>query len=276
MHVVAPTPYTDAVEDDFYPDSDGKPMAETDAQYRAIVDTRFGLEQYYRDDQQVYVGADMLMYYEPGDTTKNVAPDVFVTLGVRKRARRTFLIWKEGKSPDVIFEMASQGTWRADLGWKRGLYLGLGIREYVLFDPHGAYITPVLQGFRLVEGAYQPLPTLGDQRGVLGIRSDVLGLELWAQPHDDSEMPFVLRLYDTTAGQWLPTPEAEADARRAAEARAAGAEAQAATEARARAEAQARAADAEAQAATEARARADAETRVQALEAELRRLRGEG
>lgn len=222
-----------------YPDSDGKPIAENDPQYRAIVNTRFALEQYSLQEPQVYVGADLLIYYEEGDTHKSVAPDVFVSLGVPKHARRTYQIWMEGKAPDVVFEIASPGTWRADLGWKRGLYLGIGVQEYFLFDPSGEHFHPILQGYQLPEHPYQPLPALDSGRGVRGIFSTVLGLEIWAQPGDSTGIPYTLRLYNPVAGTWLPTPEEAAEGYRA-----------------------------------EA-ARARAEARVRELEAELRWLRGE-
>lgn len=237
-----------------YPESDGQPMAENDLQYRCIVNTRFALEQFYRQQPQVYVGADLLIYYEPGDPSKSVAPDVFVSLGVPKHLRRTYLIWEEGKVPDVVFEFASPNSWRADLGWKRGLYLGLGVREYILFDPSGSYFKPVLQGYCLENENYISLPMLppDPQRGVFGLHSAVLNLELWAQPGDPDSLPYNLRLYDPTAAIWLPTPDDEAEARRAAEAHAA--------------------AEAEARRAAEARL-SEAETRLAELQAELERLR---
>ncbi|MFL5805023.1 MAG: Uma2 family endonuclease [Roseiflexaceae bacterium] len=223
-----------------YPDSDGKPMAENDPQYRAIVNTRFALEQHYLHESHVYIGADLLIYYEEGDTTKSVAPDVFASLGVPKTARRTYQIWMEGKAPDVVFEFASLGTWRADVSWKRGLYLGIGVQEYFLFDPTGEFFQPILQGYRLNENPFQPLPPLEVERGVRGLRSDVLGVELWAQPSDMPGIPYALRVYNPATGVWLPTPEEAAEGQR-----------------------------------NEAAARAAAEARLRELEAELHQLRGE-
>jgi len=210
----------------YYPDSDGKPMAENDPQYRCITDTRFALEEFYRDDDQVYVGADLLVYYEEGDPTKSVAPDVFVVLGVAKRLRRNYLIWEEGKAPDVVFEFASPGTWQADLGWKFGLYQGLGVREYFLFDPLAEHFDPPLQGYRLVGRVYEAISSLSGERGVLGLRSEVLGLELWMRADGGEGMPYVLRLYDPATESWLRTPAEEAEARRRAEARIAELEAE--------------------------------------------------
>ncbi len=237
-----------------YPDSDGEPMADNDQQYQTMVDLRFGLQHKYRD-QDVYVGANLLIYFEEGDPTKRIAPDVFVSLGVPRGARRTYLIWLEGKAPDVVVEIASKRTWQADVTWKKGLYQGLGVQEYFLFDPNGEYFQPVLQGYRLEEDSYRPMAPLEttDQRGVLGLWSDMLGVEMWAQPNVVPAMPFILRLWDIAASIWLPTPEGETLARIEAEARAHA-------EAAARAEAEARA--------------ADAETRLRNMEAELRRLRG--
>jgi len=210
-----------------YPDSDGEPMAENDPQYRCIADTRFALEQRYRDDSQIYVGADLLLYYVEGDPHKSVAPDVLVGFGVPKGHRRHYLLWEEGKPPEVVFEFASEGTWRADVSWKRGLYQGLGVQEYFLFDPLAEYLNPLLQGYRLEGEVYVKVASLAEgEQGVMGLVSQVLGLELWARSDGGEGMPYVLRLYDPEAGAWLPTPAEEAEARRAAQARIAELEAE--------------------------------------------------
>lgn len=244
-----------------YPDSDGEPMADNDFQYRCIVDTRFALGQRYLNDPQVYVGADLLIYFVEGDPTKSVAPDVLVSLGVPRGNRRSYRLWEEGKPPDVVFEFASERSWRGDLGWKRGLYLGLGVREYFLFDPTGEYFSPVLRGFRLEGEVYRPLPLMESPAGEIGLGSEVLGLELWVKADGGERMPWALRLYDLVTEKWLPTPVEEAEARRAAEVRAAE-------------EAEARRA-AEVRAAEEADARRTAEDHAAALEAELEQLRAE-
>jgi hypothetical protein len=143
--------------------------------------------------------------------------------------------------------LRSPRTWKSDLSWKKGLYLGLGVQEYFLFDPGGEYFQPLLQGFQLEDGIYRTMPLIAGERGVLGLHSDVLGIELWAQTNDDLAMPYVLRLWDAAANAWLPTPEGETRAREEAELRAAASEARA----------------------------AEAEARLREMEAELRRLRGE-
>jgi hypothetical protein len=67
-----------------YPESDGEPMAETDVHYRLMTDLRFELERFFRDDADVYVSGNILLYYVEGNPKKRVAPDVLVARGVRK------------------------------------------------------------------------------------------------------------------------------------------------------------------------------------------------
>ena len=70
-----------------YPSSDGKPLAENDLQARAILYAFGALRVRYRERRSdVYVSADLLMYYEEGNPRVSVAPDVFVVFGVEDHA----------------------------------------------------------------------------------------------------------------------------------------------------------------------------------------------
>jgi len=60
-----------------YPETDGKPMAETDRHYRLVTNTRFSLEWHFRQRDDVYVSGNLFVYYEEGNPKKCVAPDVF-------------------------------------------------------------------------------------------------------------------------------------------------------------------------------------------------------
>ena len=195
-------PYEEA-EDDLsieYPSSDGEPMAENKWQYVAMTDTVSVLENRFLDRPDVYVGGDMLMYYRMNDNATQVAPDVFVVFGAAgKHFRDSWIVWREGKAPDFVMEVASPSTWRRDAGEKRDIYAGMGVTEYWRFDPTGAFFSPELAGERLADGEYQPitLETGGD--GILRGRSAVLGLDICVIPD------FKLRLYDPQSGQWLRT-----------------------------------------------------------------------
>ncbi len=188
----------------------------------------------------------MLLYYEEGNPAACVAPDVFVVQGVAKHERRIYKLWEEGQPPAVVFEITSRSTRLEDLGTKRALYAMLGVREYFLYDPLGEYLRPPLQGYRLQEGEYQRMPSLGHE----GLASQVLGLELRLE---DSR----LRVVHPATYERLLTPAEAQAARRAAEARATQ-------------EATARQA-----AARKPAARRTAEAELQRLRAELARLRSE-
>jgi Uma2 family endonuclease len=194
-----------------YPTSDGKPMAETTVHRDAMMDLIRTLEDYYSGEPMVYVSGNMLMFYEEGNRRKHLAPDVFVTLGIAKQLRHNYLVWEEGKGPDLVIELTSKSTRREDQEKKRDLYRDvLHVREYVLFDPLAEYLKPPLQGLRLVDGDYVPIE-LVDGR----LPSVVTGLHLEAAGHS-------LRLYSPALGRWLPTAAEriaeEATARRVAEA----------------------------------------------------------
>jgi Uma2 family endonuclease len=141
-----------------YPESDGKPMGETEIHIREIIYLLEALAEHLREVPEVYVGADMLLYYVEGNPRQFVVPDVFVTLGVPRGQRRTYKLWEEGRPPTLIVEVTSDSTRNEDVSRKKSLYEGLGVEEYFLYDPLQDYLRPVLQGFRLVNGRYQPLP----------------------------------------------------------------------------------------------------------------------
>lgn len=195
-----------------YPESDGKPMAETDKHRRLIMNFILMLEDHFKDSNDVYVSGDLLIYYEEGNIYKSVAPDVFVVFGVSKKDRRTYRTWEEGRIPDFVLEAASPSTYRKDITDKKELYASvLGVREYYIYDPY-AEVQPHFQGYRLVEGVYEPIEFV-DER----LPSVVLGLEL-------GEHNGVLSLYDNRRSIWLAPPKeraAEAESRaEAAESRA--------------------------------------------------------
>ena len=206
-------PYED-VEDDLsieYPDSDGEPMAENDAQLIAMIDTISTLREWFSNQPDVYAGGDMLIYYRMNDNETRVAPDVFVVLGVGNHSRRSWIVWREGRAPDFVMEMASGSTWRRDMTVKREIYAGMEVTEYWRFDPSGEWFSPVLVGEYLVDGEYTDMPTETDEQGILRGHSAILGLDLCVLPDGN------LRFYDPVGGQWLRTLHEEATARREAE-----------------------------------------------------------
>ncbi len=195
-----------AIDEIEYPESDGKPLGESDVHRDWMIRILKMLKYRYRG-QRVYVSCDLLVYYQEGDPTKFVVPDDFVVKDCDPGRRRTFKIWKEGKSPDVVFEVTSRGSRRKDQVTKPHIYARLGVKEYFIYDPLAEYLDPPLQGFRLRGNRYAPIKP--DRRGMLKCLELAVTLSL-----DDGD----LIMHDAQTGEPLHTEaDAERIAREAAE-----------------------------------------------------------
>lgn len=205
-----------AVRDIDYPTSDGKPMAETDVHRQIMMDLIATLQAHFAADPMVYVSGNLLLFYEEGNKWRHISPDVFVVRGVANHLRDNYLLWLEGKGPDIVVEITSKTTKSEDQKKKRLLYRDvLRVPEYFQFDPTEDYLRPPFQGNQLVNGDYVTIEPVAGR-----LPSAVLGLYLERAGAD-------LRLFDPTTGRRLLNPReqaAEAVAR-AAEAQARAAEA---------------------------------------------------
>jgi Uma2 family endonuclease len=191
--LVQPLPGT--VVNPLYPDEDGRPMGDTDYHSIALVSLREGLEDFFNDRDDVYVGMNLIFYFEEGNPKARRDPDILVAKGARgKHRRRSYRLWEEGVLPGTLFEVVSKKTVRVDVGEKVALYERLRIPEYFLFDPEGRYMDRPLRGFRLRKGKYFELKPAADG----SLISRQLGLRLVPQGE-------LLRLVDLKTGQIVPT-----------------------------------------------------------------------
>jgi Uma2 family endonuclease len=198
-----------------YPESDGQPMAETSIHIDTLIYLLTALRDLFRNAADVFVGGNMMMYYEEGEPRHSVAPDVFVVRGVPKHDRRMYKIWEEGKSPTVFFEVTSRSTRLDDLGIKRGLYAMLGVQEYFLFDPLNEYLTPQLQGFRLARDEYAHIEP--NENG--NLFSNELGVEFGIINREIRVIdPVTRNIWQTPLESLASAREAEQAAREAEEA----------------------------------------------------------
>ncbi len=182
-----------AVEPVHYPESDGKPMAETDVHRDEMVYFIEALREHFRD-REAYVSGNLLLYYVEGDPKKCVSPDCLVAFDRPAGRRRIYKTWEEGKVPDVVIEVTSSSTRREDQVTKRSLYARLGVRELWLVDPLGDYLRAPFRGYRLEGGDWQEIPV---ERGQA--RSPLLGLDF--RVTEDG-----VRLYDPARDRFLPSP----------------------------------------------------------------------
>jgi Uma2 family endonuclease len=185
-----------------YPTSDGKPMAETELHWQVMVDVVDAMRDYFAADPMVHVGGNLLLFYEENNRRKHVSPDAFMVRGIPKLPLRDYyLLWEEGKPPDVVIEITSKTTKREDQTKKRVLYRDvLKITEYFQFDPTEDYLKPSLQGVRRIGDDYVPIVAVNGR-----LPSDVLGLHLERSGQE-------LRLWDPGGGSRLLTPRERAKA----------------------------------------------------------------
>jgi Uma2 family endonuclease len=185
----------------FYPESDSRPMGESDLHRDEITALIFALQNHFEAAAEVYVTGNLFLYYRRGDPGAVVCPDVCVIPGAGQEDRRKYLLWQERRLPTLVIEVTSASTSNEDLVGKKDLYARLGVQEYILHDPLGETLRPALQGFRLETGQYRPIRFEPD--GTL--RSEAVGLLLRREgPH--------LRLVNPATGEPLRRPkESEAE-----------------------------------------------------------------
>lgn len=185
-----------------YPESDGKPMAESDLHREIMFFLIHTLQRFLRDTV-AYVSGNLMIYYVEGDPYKSVAPDCFVAFDVPAREHNIYKTWEEGKFPDVVFEVTSKKTRREDFTVKQPLYARLGVKEYYIYDPTRDYLKPSLQAFELVDKQLLPM-TPRKVNGILNSPeyvSKLLGIRLsldgWGR----------LELFDVATGEQLVSDE---------------------------------------------------------------------
>jgi Uma2 family endonuclease len=186
----------------YYPESDGKPMGETEVHVFELISILTTLRAWFRRMADVYVGGNIMFYYEEGNPKASFSPDVFVVFGVPTvPPRRTYKVWEEGAPPTAVIEITSCKTRREDLTKKRVIYERIGVPEYVLYDPLGEYLRPPLQLVPLTDGVYTSVAPEPDGSLV----SEALNLTLRL-------VDGRLRLFDRASGIELLSPEERADA----------------------------------------------------------------
>ena len=214
----------------------------TSAEHLSETGLHRDLKLFLGNPENTIVSGEKYVTARPGGEMRY--PDLMVAFGVDPllyRETNGYVVSQQGKPPDWVLEIASEGTGHIDVGEKREFYEGQGIGEYWRFDqtPDGRWHGARLAGDMLVEGQYEPVEIAELPGGVLQGYSPALDLYLrWAAG--------ILVFHDPATGEPIASLESE----------------------RARA-------DTEREGRVQAEARADtAEARNRELEEELRRLRG--
>ncbi|HBE16833.1 MAG TPA: hypothetical protein DEG17_19930 [Cyanobacteria bacterium UBA11149] len=162
-----------------YPSSDGQPMADSTVQYKLITKIKEGCESLYKNDENVFVAADLLWYPVEGSREISQAPDVMVIFGRSKDDRRSYLQWEENNiAPQVVFEIRSFNDSQTKMNRKFAFYNRYGVQEYYLYDPQDNE----LNGWQRIEGFLEVIETMsGWVSPRLGVRFELGedGLEIY-------------------------------------------------------------------------------------------------
>ncbi|MGF1521166.1 MAG: Uma2 family endonuclease [Leptolyngbyaceae cyanobacterium] len=188
---------------DLYSD---EPQLETDLHLRQILALLSSLEWLWDDRDDFFASGNLTIYFSPKQIKNQDfrGPDFFVVLDTERRTRKSWVVWEEdGKYPNVIIEVLSSTTAKADRTTKKQIYQDtFRTPEYFWIDPDSLEFA----GFVLMAGEYQPIEP--NEAGQLWSRQFNLYLGL----HDGK-----LRFF-TPDGELVPTPpEAAKAAQREAE-----------------------------------------------------------
>lgn len=191
------------------PCDDGIPM-ETQrhkVQMDMLIDT---LSPWLAARSDGYVGGNMFVYFSLAQVKNQDfrGPDFFAVLGVPKGERLSWVVWQEGKPPDVVIELLSESTAAQDKNEKKLIYQNLlRVPEYFWFDP---FNPEDWAGFFLNRGVYQSIvPNAQNQ-----LVSQSLGLALVRWQGDYKGINTTWLRWATLDGELLPTPQEIADEQR--------------------------------------------------------------
>jgi Uma2 family endonuclease len=174
------------------------------------------------DLEEIFIGADINLYYDLHHLNWYKRPDWFAVIGVSRlyegrELRNSYVMWQELVSPFVVVELLSPGTEDEDLGrtipqpgkpptkWQVYEQI-LRVPYYIVFSRY----TNQLQAFRLVGGQYESVEV--GEEGLL-IPQLELRLGLWQGSYENIERLW-LRWF-TASGELILTPSEEAAAAQA-------------------------------------------------------------
>ncbi|MEH2057445.1 MAG: Uma2 family endonuclease [Nostoc sp.] len=120
----------------YFPDSDGKPMADNTEQFRWIVLIKENLEILFADEPNVFVAGDLLWFPVKSRLISPVAPDTMVVFGRPKGRRGSYKQWQEDNiAPQVVYEILSPSNNAEEMERKLEFYQTYRVEEYYQYDP---------------------------------------------------------------------------------------------------------------------------------------------
>jgi Uma2 family endonuclease len=111
-------------------------MADNTLQFEWIVTLQGNIDLMFRDNANVFVAGDHLIYPVEGNADIRQAPDVYVAFGRPKGHRGSYKVFAEdGIFPQVVFEVWSPSNTAERMEEKRRFYERYGAEEYYILYP---------------------------------------------------------------------------------------------------------------------------------------------
>lgn len=162
---------SESIEDIFYPESDGKPMADNTKQFRWILTIQQNIDWLYANDDQVFVAGDLFWYPVKGQNKIVAAPDTMVVFGRPKGDRGSYQQWLEGDiAPQVVFEILSPCNSRIEMSKKLLFYALHNVEEYYVYNPDTNDLEIWIRGDRSLDSVSEVHNWVSPR---LGIRFDI-------------------------------------------------------------------------------------------------------
>jgi hypothetical protein len=111
-------------------------MSDNTWQFNWILLLYANLDVQYRNDPDVFVAGNHLIYAVEGEVGIRQAPDVYVAFTRPKHDRGSYKVWEEGGVfPQVVFEVWSPHNRQQAMEDKRDFYEKYGAEEYYIVYP---------------------------------------------------------------------------------------------------------------------------------------------
>jgi Uma2 family endonuclease len=152
-------------------------MSDNTWQFNWIVLLHSNLDVLFRNDPNVFVAGNHLIYAVEGKLNIRQAPDVYVAFGRPKQDRGSYKVWEEGGIfPQAIFEVWSPNNRQQQMEDKREFYERYGAEEYYIVYPE---FPMHAEGWRRDGGKLARIPEInGHVSPRLGLRFTLIEGEL--------------------------------------------------------------------------------------------------
>lgn len=170
------------------------------------------LQGWLRARGRGFAGGNMFLYHSLEQIRHRdfMGPDFFVVLDVPLGERKSWVVWEQGRIPDLVVELLSDSTARYDKTGKKAVYAQqVHVPEYYWYDP---FDPKDFAGFILVGTEYQPLTP--DAQGRILSPALNLCLGTWEGVYLGVEATW-LRWF-TPTGELLPNKDEIAEQRASA------------------------------------------------------------